>query len=163
MNTESRLSERAVPSFSLPVFALSPLVALLVGCSAKTLEFNTASQSGTLYFTASVYEDENYQAVDEKGERVVADDGRELFVRMSELREQALKGLAESEVPDEKLPQNYEIIWKKKMVKVQAEFRLHADSIVDAPLANGSASSGRDAWFVEFIEVSSAEWMDPAS
>ena len=48
------------------------------------------------------------------------------------------------------------------MIKVQAEFQLYRDSIVDVPMPDGSVKSGRDGWFVKFLDVSSAEWVGPS-
>ena len=82
--------------------SLLSLLGLFLGCSSDAPKYGTEPQTGTLYFTSSVYLDENYQAVDKHGEQIVAPDGSELFVRMYDLQETVVRGLIEPELPDTK-------------------------------------------------------------
>lgn len=135
-------------------------IALLLGCYSDTTPIyntdNTEAQSGRLYFTFSVYEDENFQAIDETGKRVVAPDGKELFIRMSHFEEKVLQHLIGTGSPKLLAPQH----WKSDVVKVKADYRLHLDNIVSVPLPDGGTSSGRKGWFVDLHDVSSAEWVE---
>ncbi len=97
-------------------------------------------QSETLYFAFSICEDENYQAIDGTGNRAVAPDGKGLFIRTSHFEEkvlQHLNGKGSSKLPAQ---QN----WMSNVVNVHAGYQLLLDIIVNAPLSDGGASSGRE-------------------